>query len=85
MKTIYLVSDQKGMIQAYPTFKEGKDKFDLMCTNHIKTLSDNPTFNYKRYKIEDGLFQFRSYYKSNVKGKIRYFNDIFTFQSIIID
>lgn len=88
MKQLFLVSDQKGMIQAYTTFKEGKIKFDQMCANHIKHLSENPSFNYKRFTIEiDGqkIYQFRSYYRTTIKGKTRLNNDIFSLQTITIE
>lgn len=86
---IYLVNDQKGVIKAYPTFKEGTDAFNQLCQNHIKQCCENPTFVYKRFysKFEDGcsLSQFRSSYKTTKNGKIRFINDIFSFQVIQID
>ena len=88
MKKLFLVIDQKGMVKAYPSFKEAKDKFDQMCAAHIKVMSDNPSFGYKRQKVDvDGsqVFQFRSWHKSIVGGKPRFFNDIFSLQTIVVE
>jgi len=87
MKKVFLVIDQKGLAQPYPSFKEAKDAYEQMCAAHIKTMSDNPTFGYKRYKSDiDGsqVFQFRSWHKSIIKGKPRFFNDIFSLQEMTI-
>lgn len=86
MKKLFLVIDQKGLAKAYPSFKEAKDKFDQMCAAHIKIMSDNPTFGYKRIKFdvdECQVFQFRSWHRSIVNGKPRFFNEIFSLQSIV--
>lgn len=88
MKKLFLVYDQKGVVKAYPSFKEAKGKFDEMCSSHIKAMSDNPTFGYKRIKSDfDGnqVIQFRSWHKSVVKGKPKYFNDIFSLQAIEVE
>ena len=88
MKKLFLVIDQKGLAKAYPSFKEAKDKFDQMCAAHIKVMSDNPSFGYKRIKSDvDGsqVLQFRSWHRSIVNGKPRFFNEIFSMQSIVLE
>ena len=88
MKKLFLVSDQKGLAKPYSSFKEAKNKFDEMCAAHIKQMSDNPTFGYKRVKfdVDEGqAFQFRSWHKSVVKGKPKYFNDLFSLQPIEVE
>ena len=88
MKKLFLVIDQKGLAKAYPSFKEAKDKFDQMCAAHIKVMSDNPTFGYKRIKSdvdESQVLQFRSWHRSIVNGKPRFFNEIFSLQSIVTE
>jgi hypothetical protein len=88
MKKLFLVIDQKGLAKAYPSFKEAKDKFDQMCAAHIKIMSDSPSFGYKRAKFDvDGsqVLQFRSWHRSIVNGKPRFFNEIFSLQSIVTE
>lgn len=86
MTELFLVSDQKAVIQAYSTFKEGKDAYDHMCSAHIKELSDNPTFSYRRTKTDLGdgqvVYQFRCCHKRKVNGQLRFFQECFSFQII---